>query len=118
MNCGGEIVEMFFHWRGHGVEPVDRADEIVQGLAWGNVFDAEGENGQAAADGAFDFFGDVAGSVGVGGENQDHHCGDVDGFDDGFAVRAAGDDVAWSDPAADAGGFEAGTDGVSDDFIF
>ena len=117
MNCGGEIVEMLFHWRRHGVEPVDRADEIVEGFSWGNIFDAEGKNGQAAADGAFDFFGDVAGSVGVGGKNQDHYFGDVDGFDDGFAVRAAGDDVARSDPAADASGFEAGADGVGDDFI-
>jgi hypothetical protein len=26
------------------------------------------------------------GGVGVGGKNQDHYFGDVDGFDDGFAV--------------------------------
>lgn len=109
---------MLFHGRGHGVEPVNRADEIVERLTRGNVFDAEGENGQAAADGAFDFFGDVAGGVGVGGEDQDHYFSDVDGFDDGFAVRAAGGYIARSDPAADAGGFEAGADGVSDDFVF
>ena len=82
---------MLFHGRGHGVEPVDRADEIVEGFSGGNVFDAKGKNGQAAADGAFDFFGDVAGGVGVGGKDQDHYFGDVDGFDDGFTVRAAGD---------------------------
>ena len=109
---------MLLDGRGDGVEPVDGTDEIVERFGGRHIFDAEREDGEAIADSAFDFLGNVFGGVGVGGEDQNHDFGGVDGVDDGFAIGSAGEDVARSNPAANPSGFEAGADGIRDCFVF
>ena len=109
---------MLFHGRSHGVEPVHGADEIIERLAGRDVFDAKRKNRYATAYGAFHFLRNVAGGVGVGGKNQDHHFRGVDGVDDRFAIGSASDDIARRDPAAYGGGLQAGADGVRHGFIF
>ncbi len=57
---------MLFQWWREGIQPMRRAEEVLQGLGWGDIFNAQWNHRNAFVHGAFDFALDLGGSIGVG----------------------------------------------------
>jgi hypothetical protein len=103
--------------RREGIEPVRRADEVLEGLSERNVLDTERDDRDALVDGAFDLALDLGRLVGARGKDEHHDAAASDRVDDRRAPVESRQDVAWSDPAAQAVPFEGRADGVRDGLV-
>ena len=118
LNGACEILEVRLQRGCQRIEPVNVADEIFERSARCNVFNPQRENRYATVDGPLDFAANLMRVIRMGGEDENHDPGLLNGFDDALAPFHAGSDIPRGNPAADAIRFEDGADRVGGRFVF
>jgi len=105
-------VQVLFQGRRPGIQPMLGADEVLQGPARQDIFDAEGNHRDDGVHRPFDLAPDLGRSVGVRRKDQDHGPGLLDGLHNGLAPIAARQDIPGRDPATDTVGLQGGDNSI------
>lgn len=104
----GERLQMGLERGGDRVQPVHRADVVLERARRRDVLDADRDDGEALRDRAVDFPLDVGRRVRMRREDEHHHPAPVDPVDDRLAVVGPVGDVPRGDPAGDPVSLERG----------
>jgi hypothetical protein len=113
----GQLQQMVLQRRGQGIQPVLRADEVLQTFVGENILDTKGDHRDALMNRSFHLPFDLLRIIGTGRKNQDQGMGFLDRIKDRFAPIAARQDIPGSNPAADAMGFQGGDHRIGDGAI-
>jgi len=117
-HAGCELVDVAFQRRAQRVQPMRRADEILERLGGHRVFDAEGDDVDPFVDGPLHFPLDLRRGVRVAAEDQNHDLRAVERIDNRLGPRRARRHVARSDPASDAmKRLQLRADGIGDHLV-
>ena len=107
-DLSGERLQVWLERGSDRVQPVHRADVVLERARRRDVLDADRDDGEALRDRAVDFPLDVGRRVRMRREDEHHHPALVDPVDDRLAVVGPVGDVPRGDPAGDPVSLERG----------
>ena len=103
-----ELFDLFLERGREGIEPVGRADVVLQGLRGLYRLHPEGDDDDVVIEGTLDLAHDVRGLVRDIGKDEDEYTARIDGVIECFRKVLSGKDVPRCHPAAVLLLFEAG----------